>query len=218
MNYKLLFFLIFVLHSFTSLAQIRLTANAGFGPALSYNSQEIALKEEMNGREYAAKAIRKAPTYTAALNATYDIDANFFLSGELRYLYEKSEFQLAEIIPGGELGSQPMSLTTTEHKLGIPVSVGARYKNFKVLTGFDLNFIVDQKSDFESIASYSYTGSNVYTGWHGAIGAEFGRIELEVRYMHDFRNVGEGYTLGEQDLDFYGQQGRWLFSIGYRLF
>jgi len=199
--------------------QVRISTFAGYAPAQKINAQNIPIGVAPEGEEYALRATRKNASYVAGVGIEKDLNSCFFLASELRYMYESNDYEMFLIneLATSESTAEPsMKYATKNHRLSVPLSVGARIGNFRMLSGFDMNFAVASNSTLENqFPQYSYDPEVLSFGWHTGAGVVFGHVGVEIRYSQDFRNIGQDNAFGDQSIKFYGSQSRWLGIVSY---
>ena len=195
-------------------AQAKFDAHVGFSPAANLKGQEIRITDLDGPVNYAMSPSEQGAGYTFGLGLTKDMESGFFIRAELQYNYSKTTYQLREILPIGE-GPFPMTFDDTHHSLVIPLSVGVKLGKVRILSGVDANAILARTQGLDQFESFQDNSSTLFMSWHAGLGLDLNRVGFEVRYTQDFQNYGQGYTVGEKDLDFYGNRNRWTVVAKY---
>ena len=214
------FFISFVafsmIFSLSAQAQWSFSVNAGAAPGQKIKAQAVSLANLYEGSDFALKPVDQSVTYNAGLTARHKFEGGFFIQTELMYNTSKTEFSLEEI--GGGIEINPAtSFSVHEHRLSIPISMGADIGNFSALTGISINGIVSSDDQLDNLPGIDDDSQSLYMGWHAGLQYHIGRVGLEVRYVQDFRNHGTGLTYGSKEVEFYGNRNRIMFMASYQL-
>ena len=141
---------------------------------------------------------------------------HFLIGAELQYQTSSTDFAMWDL--EGDSEYRPtMTMSEREHRLVLPISVGARIWNFTLTSGVNANLILNKSSEFEQFDTFNSDCSKMYMGWHAGLGYHIGPVEIEARYMQDFKNYGAGYQIAGKDMIFYGNQSRWVFLAKFNL-
>ena len=211
--------MILLLTSVIGFSQVRIHTFAGYGPGQNIEAQNIPVDIIVEDNEYAMRVDRKNASYVAGVGVEKEINACFFLATEARYMYESNNYQLfliRDISTAEFIDGSTMNFTTTDHRISVPLSVGAQFGKFRMISGFDANFTVASNSGLDGqYPQYTYKPDAVSFGWHMGAGVLLGHVGLQVRYSQDFNNVGQGNSFGSQEIKFYGPRSRWLGIVSY---
>ncbi len=203
----------FTLIHFSS-AQVSLDVHAGFSPGKNINSQEIRVTDLDGPVNYGLRPSSQDAGYTVGIGLTKDLESGFFFRSELQYNYVNTTYEMRELQPIGE-GPRPMSFDASQHTLLLPLSVGVRIGNVRVLSGIDANLVVSGNHGLNAYESVQDNSSNLYMGWHAGIAYDIDRVGFELRYTQDFKNYSQGYVVGDKDLEFYGNRNRFTVLAKY---
>jgi len=142
--------------------------------------------------------------------------SGFFMRAALHYNYSKVHYGLREIISQNE-GYSPMDLNETNHVLSLPLSIGVELGIIRITSGVNANTIVHSTTTLTNLDRTQDNGPKFYAGWHSGIGLDIKKFGVELRYTQDFRNYGDGYTIGNKELTFYGNPFKWTLITKYEL-
>lgn len=195
-------------------AQWSFSANIGAAPGQDLNSNAVSLASLYEGSDFALEPTRQSATYALGVTAKKNLGSDFFLQTELMYNTSKTEYRLDEIGENIEfnLGNE---FAMREHRLTIPVSLGADLGNFSAHTGVNINGIISSEDELDNLPGIDDDSKSLYLGWHAGLKYNIGSIGLEVRYMQDFRNHASGLTYGSKEIEFYGNRSRIMFLASY---
>jgi outer membrane protein with beta-barrel domain len=198
----------------TTSAQTTFDGHIGVSPAQNIGSQEIRINCWNGEAKGALRPSRQSAGITAGLGITHDLESGFFLRGELQYIYSKTQFVMRDVTPTSERLST-FTFDVANHVLALPLSVGVRLGSFRVLSGVNVNAALKSTTALARLDNFYDNSSSLYMGWHAGLEYDLGNIGLEVRYSNDFRNYGQGYSVGEKELIFYGNRNRWTVLVKY---
>jgi len=195
-------------------AQTKFDAHVGISPARELGSQEIRVAFLGGKCNAAIRPSKQSAGITLGMGIMQTMKSGFFLRAEGQYLHSKTYYSMREIQESGE---RPANLTYSEssHTISLPLSVGVRLGSFRVHSGVNINAIIQSKTTLTNLGDFNDNSSPLYLGWHAGIGYDLGDIALEIRYSQDFRNYGQHYSIGEKELNFYGNRLRWTVLVKY---
>jgi len=199
---------------YTASAQSTFDVHVGYSPAQKINSQEISvvnLNGQCNG---AFSPSQQSSGITAGLGVTHVLKSGFFMRAEIQYYHAKTSYEMKEIVPSSERLAM-LSYSQSNHTISLPLSVGVQLGSFRVTSGVNVNAIVHTTSTLPNLQNFKDGSSSMYVGWHAGLGYDLGNFGLEIRYSQDFANYGQGYSIGNKELKFYGNRLRWTILVKY---
>lgn len=164
----------------------------------------------------AISPIRQLGGYTVGLGARYNMRNGFLVRAELQYNYSKVQYGVREITSIHE-GYSRMDLNETNHVISLPLSIGVELGIVRITSGVNANAVVQSTTTLVSLEDMADNSPQFYMGWHAGTGINLNKFGIELRYTQGFRNYGQGYSIGNKELTFYGNPFRWSFILNYTL-
>ncbi len=199
---------------YTATAQSKFDVHVGFSPAQKISSQEIrviSLKGQCNG---AFSPTQQSTGLTIGMGVTHALKSGFFMRAEMQYYTAKTHYEMREILPSSERVSN-LTYYQSNHTITLPLSVGVQLGSFRVTSGVNANAVVHSTSTLTNLRNFKDSSSAMYLGWHAGLGYDIGSFGLEIRYSQDFGNYGQGYSIGDRELTYYGNRLKWTFLAKY---
>jgi Outer membrane protein beta-barrel domain len=199
-----------------SSAQTSFDVLLGYSPGQNINAQEIPVHMGYGSSRSAITPIRQSAGYTVGLGVRHTVAPGFFIGAELQYFYYKVDYALRENASRND-GFLPMDLNEINHVMSLPISVGVDLGIVKITSGVNVNTVVNSTTTLSSLEGMEDNSRPFYAGWHSGVGVDLKKFGIEMRYNQDFRNYGQGYSIGKKELTFYGNPLRWTFLFKYHL-
>lgn len=197
-------------------AQVSYSVHAGASPAKSLRSAAIRIPSWNGQGDYALRPTRQSETFKLGLGISRVYKSRFLVQSEVAYSTSSTEYSMWEI-PFDSESRPSMTIQSREHRLTIPLSIGAQLGDFRVHSGVNLNAIIFKESGFTELPDFTDNGSVMYLGWHAGLRYDLGPVGLEVRYEQDFRNYGQGLETSQREVVFYGNRSRLMILAHLRL-
>jgi len=199
---------------YTASAQSTFNVHVGFSPAQKIESQEIRVILTEGQCHGAFSPTQQSSGITAGLGVTHSLKSGFFMRAEFQYSFGKTTYEMRDIALVSERLAT-LNYNKSNHILTLPLSIGVKLGSFRVTSGVNANAIVHSTTTLTQLSNFKDGSRSMYLGWHAGLGYDIGKIGLEVRYSQDFGNYGQGYSIGEKELVFYGNRLRWTALIKY---
>lgn len=110
------------------------------------------------------------------------------------------------------------TLSEKFHFVDVQVMGGLTYAGFRLGVGPVAHILVDHQSDLTDVEYFSDKPRNISYGFSGAVGYDFDRISLDVRFDKAFRTIGDQLYYGTRQSKFKETPDAITFSVAYRLF
>ncbi len=201
---------------FSISAQVSYSVHAGAGPAKSLRSAAVRIPSWNGQGDYALRPIRQSETFKLGFGISRVYNSRFLVQSEVAYSTSSTEYAMWQI-PFDSENRPSMTIQSREHRLTIPVSIGAQLGNFSLHSGVNLNAIIYKDSGFKELPDFVDNGSVIYLGWQAGLRYDLGPVGLEVRYEQDFRNYGQGLETPRREVLFYGNRSRFMILAHLRL-
>jgi hypothetical protein len=187
---------------------LRVTAAPSVEPGTSY-----IFVNRGAANERLANITRVSYSPQLGVMGRYDLQSFWFMS-DLMYGQSTSHYSLST---SGESGfGQFITLDERRSFLELPASVGVSIGIVDVFSGFSLSYDLSYKSELNEITGFSADIPKLHYGWHSGIGVNFGQILIDVRYMQEFGNYGEGRYIDGDEILLKNAPARLVMSAAYR--
>jgi hypothetical protein len=139
----------------------------------------------------------------------------FVIQPEILYNSAKVQYTAKSIKAGFNLTDTIRNEKFTN--LDIPVLVGMKFGGFRLNAGPVAHIHLDSNSDLTKFSSYTGKFKTATWGYQAGIGAEFGRLGIDIRYEGNFTKFGEHINFGSKSYTFDKSPSRFLVSaaIGF---
>lgn len=101
----------------------------------------------------------------------------------------------------------------TFKNLDIPLMVGVRLSGLRLNAGPVAHLHLSSSSELAEFKAYSEKFNDLTWGYQAGIGADFGRIGIDIRYEGNFSKYGEHIKLGNKSYSFDKSPSRFLVSM-----
>ena len=117
-----------------SIAQLSTAVYFGAGPGKDLNSNSEYVSKVIESKDFIVKPTTQRMTYAGGISVYHTLPSHFFMGGELQYQTSSTEYGFWDISGDSEFRPS-MTLTETEHRIALPVFIGARLWDFSISSG-----------------------------------------------------------------------------------
>ena len=140
---------------------------------------------------------------------------NFFIQPELLYTQTGQRMYVRHI--QNDLGDH---FDNTYSHLSIPVIGGTSFGPLRVGVGPVLSILLDSKQGIPNLGEedLDFQNNSATFGFQAMAGVKIGNIMLDLKYEGSLSRLGDGVTIGGNDLDFDTRPRQFIISLGILVF
>lgn len=101
----------------------------------------------------------------------------------------------------------------TFNNLDLPLMLGVKLSGLRLNAGPVGHLHLSSSSELSEIKSYSEKFNSLTWGYQAGIGADFGKIAIDIRYEGNFNNYGDHINIGGKPYNFDKKPSRFLVSM-----
>jgi len=181
-----------LLSIFAILFSISLHAQWSFGPrvgigASTTKNESVVVVIHSDAVAYDLNFIGNSISKSFGIDVERTFDYAFLQFAALHSSYSSSY----DVAVYGEKSEDSKIYYEKYQNLEFPVLAGGRYKNFRLGAGPIFSYNLSTKSDFEDLPGVNLKDSEINFGSQAAFGVELGVFNIDVRYIHMVKAVGE---------------------------
>ena len=137
---------------------------------------------------------------------------NFFLQPELLYTITRNNLNVYDLN-----SANPDEVDESLQKLNridLPILFGYKFNVFKMEVGPVATFLISEDSDLKSITTYDLQLNKATIGFQAGIGLDIGKFALDLKYEGSLTKLGDGITIGGNDMTFDSRLNQYIVSVG----
>ena len=101
----------------------------------------------------------------------------------------------------------------TFNNLDFPLMLGVKLSGIRLMAGPVGHLHLSSTSELSEIKSYSEKFNSLTWGYQAGIGADFGKIAIDIRYEGNFNKYGDHINIGNKSYSFDKKPSRFLVSM-----
>ena len=158
----------------------------------------------------------------AIQDASYGIQAGFFVQAKIGRFFIQPEFifnsnsidYAVSDFANGEI-FESIKSESYQH-LDIPVMLGWKLGPLRLQGGPVGHVFLNSTSELFDISGYDQKFNEFTWGYQTGVGLDLWKFTLDARYEGNFNNLGDQFSIGNQDFAFSQTPSRVIFSLGYK--
>ncbi len=135
-----------------------------------------------------------------------------YATAELSYTHFKQNYDVRSFV---QLGQQMRTPSERFGYVDFQLMAGLRHDNFRFGVGPVMHRLVSHESELGFISGYNEKLRKQTYGMTAAVALDAGHFSLEIRYINNFRTIGDHIYYGDRNAGFSQKPNEVNFTLGY---
>jgi hypothetical protein len=137
--------------------------------------------------------------------------SDFFVQPELNFSSNRNDIIIVNLNP---LNPVEELENHRFNKLNLPLMVGYKFNSFKLQLGPVGSVLISSKADLLEDRNIKQNLKSLMYGYQAGIGLDIGKLALDLKYEGNLSRLGDGLTIGGNDVKFDQRANQIIFSVG----
>ena len=190
------------------------TITAGMSPKQTPIQSGLIVDREEPLNEFIFNLAEIQKSYIFGIRKNIRFTTPFFGTIGLEYNKHQENYSLEYRYKERELGAKT-TLSTSSHRLTLPVGVGVKFGGLDFTSGLHLQYDIKSTMQEDNPSGVEITKAKMQFGWYAGAGYSFDRTSIGIQYQSSLSRYGSNLVHNQQSMELPSLPGNLKFTIGY---